>query len=81
MSANADGNPMTLLFAVLIGLVIGSFLNVCIVRLPEEESIVSPASHCRSCKAPVAWRDNIPIAGFVLLGGRCRSCGAQFSAR
>jgi len=76
-SANADGNPMTLLIAVLFGLVVGSFLNVCIVRLPEEESIVAPGSHCRSCKAPVAWRDNIP----VLLGGRCRSCGAPFSPR
>jgi leader peptidase (prepilin peptidase)/N-methyltransferase len=80
-STNADGNPMTLLIAVLFGLLIGSFLNVCIVRLPEDESIVSPGSHCRSCRAPVAWRDNIPVLGFVLLGGRCRSCGAPFSPR
>jgi leader peptidase (prepilin peptidase)/N-methyltransferase len=72
---------MTLLLAVLFGLVIGSFLNVCIVRLPEEESIVAPASHCRACKAPVAWRDNVPVASFVVLGGRCRSCGAPFSWR
>ncbi len=72
---------MTLLFAVLFGLVVGSFLNVCIVRLPEEESIVLPGSHCRACKAPVAWRDNIPVASFVLLGGRCRNCGAPFSPR
>jgi leader peptidase (prepilin peptidase)/N-methyltransferase len=80
-SANADGNPMTLLIAVLFGLVIGSFLNVCIVRLPEDESIVAPGSHCRSCRAPLAWRDNIPVLGFVLLGGRCRHCGAPFSPR
>ncbi|MFN2425237.1 MAG: A24 family peptidase [Candidatus Binatia bacterium] len=72
---------MTLLLAVLFGLVIGSFLNVCIVRLPEEESIVSPSSHCRTCHAPVAWRDNVPVASFVMLGGRCRGCGAPFSMR
>ncbi|MFN2376308.1 MAG: A24 family peptidase [Candidatus Binatia bacterium] len=72
---------MTLLVAVLFGLVVGSFLNVCILRLPERESIVSPGSHCRSCRAPVAWHDNIPVAGFVLLGGRCRNCGAPFSPR
>ncbi|HEY2774482.1 MAG TPA: prepilin peptidase [Candidatus Binatia bacterium] len=72
---------MTLLLAVLFGLIVGSFLNVCIVRLPEEESIVAPRSHCRSCDAPVAWNDNIPVASFLLLGGRCRSCGAPFSIR
>jgi len=72
---------MTILLAVLFGLVIGSFLNVCIVRLPEEESIVSPSSHCRTCNSPVAWHDNIPVASFVMLGGRCRGCGAPFSAR
>ena len=72
---------MTLLLAVLFGLIIGSFLNVCIVRLPEDESIVAPSSRCRSCAAPVAWRDNIPVASFVILGGRCRHCGAPFSAR
>jgi leader peptidase (prepilin peptidase) / N-methyltransferase len=80
-SIHADGNPMTLLVAVLFGLIVGSFLNVCIVRLPEDESIVSPRSHCRSCRAPIAWRDNIPVLGFVLLAGRCRSCGAPFSPR
>jgi leader peptidase (prepilin peptidase)/N-methyltransferase len=74
--------PMLLLFsAVLFGLVVGSFLNVCIVRLPMEESIVRPGSHCRSCGEPVAWHDNIPVASYVLLGGRCRGCRAPFSAR
>lgn len=72
---------MTLLVAVLLGLLVGSFLNVCILRLPEDESIVSPASHCRSCLEPVAWHDNIPVASFLVLGGRCRRCGAPFSAR
>jgi leader peptidase (prepilin peptidase)/N-methyltransferase len=80
-SIHAGGNPMTLLVAVLFGLIVGSFLNVCIVRLPEDESIVSPRSHCRSCRVPIAWRDNVPVLGFVLLGGRCRSCGAPFSPR
>ena len=74
-------DPMLLLLAVVLGLVIGSFLNVCIVRLPEDESVARPASHCRSCEAPVAWYDNIPVASFVILGGRCRRCGAPFSAR
>lgn len=72
---------MTLLACVLLGLVVGSFLNVCILRLPEDESIVSPRSHCRSCNEPVAWHDNIPVASFVMLAGRCRRCGAPFSAR
>lgn len=72
---------MTMLIAVLLGLIVGSFLNVCIVRLPADESIVSPGSHCRTCNAPVAWKDNIPVASFVLLGGRCRGCGAPLSAR
>ncbi len=72
---------MTLLFAVLLGLVVGSFLNVCIVRLPEDESIVSPSSRCRSCGEPIAWHDNVPVASFVILGGRCRRCRAPFSMR
>lgn len=74
-------DPFLLLVAVFFGLVIGSFLNVCIVRLPEDESVVTPPSHCRECKAPVAWHDNIPVASFVILGGRCRHCGAPFSPR
>lgn len=76
-----DYVTMMLLASILFGLVIGSFLNVCIVRLPETESIAMPRSHCRSCKAPIAWHDNIPVASFVILGGRCRNCGAAFSPR
>lgn len=72
---------MIIAVAILFGLVVGSFLNVCIVRLPEDESVVSPRSHCRACEAPIAWRDNIPLLGYALLRGRCRSCGARFSAR
>lgn len=72
---------MTLLFALLLGLVMGSFLNVCIVRLPHEESVVEPRSHCRSCKNPLAWYDNIPLISFVVLRGRCRTCTERISVR
>lgn len=67
--------------AALFGLLIGSFLNVCIVRLPEEESVVAPRSHCRSCGIMVAWHDNIPVLSWIVLGGRCRSCGERIPAR
>ncbi len=59
---------------------VGSFLNVCIYRLPKEESIVFPGSHCGSCMKPVRWHDNIPILSYLLLRGRCRDCKARFSA-
>lgn len=74
-------DPTMTLIAVFLGLLIGSFLNVCIVRLPADESVVTPRSHCRECLRPIAWHDNIPVASFVILGGRCRHCGAPFSAR
>src|SRR5512144_2361226 len=63
------------------GLVIGSFLNVCIVRLPRDRSIVKPPSHCPGCRAPIRFYDNIPIISFLLLRGKCRSCGEQISWR
>ncbi len=59
----------------------GSFLNVCIARVPRGMSVVSPPSHCFACGARVKARDNIPIVSYLLLRGRCRSCGAKFSAR
>jgi leader peptidase (prepilin peptidase) / N-methyltransferase len=68
-------------FILVVGLCIGSFLNVCIYRLPAGKSIAWPGSHCQSCLAPIAWYDNIPVLSFFLLGGRCRRCGATFSAR
>jgi len=68
-------------FVLLAGLCIGSFLNVCIWRLPSGKSLVRPASHCTSCQAPIAWYDNVPVASYFILGGRCRRCGAAFSAR
>jgi leader peptidase (prepilin peptidase)/N-methyltransferase len=65
----------------LIGLVIGSFLNVCIHRLPRRTSIVSPGSQCPQCGYVLRWYDNVPVLSYVLLGGRCRGCKARISAR
>jgi len=66
--------------AVLFGANIGSFLNVCIYRLPLGESIVWPGSRCTSCGRALSWFDNIPILSWVVLGGRCRTCRAPVSA-
>jgi leader peptidase (prepilin peptidase)/N-methyltransferase len=63
----------------LFGAVIGSFLNVCIVRLPAEQSVVSPPSRCPQCGKPVEWRDNVPMLSWLLLGGKCRGCGKPIS--
>jgi leader peptidase (prepilin peptidase)/N-methyltransferase len=63
------------------GLCIGSFLNVCIHRLPSHTSIVFPASRCPACAHALAWSDNIPIGSYVVLGGRCRYCRAPISVR
>ena len=65
--------------AALVGLVFGSFLNVCIVRLPRHESIVRPRSHCTGCGTLIRWYDNIPLISYALLGGRCRSCRHRIS--
>ncbi|MDR3748812.1 MAG: prepilin peptidase [Acidobacteriota bacterium] len=65
----------------ITGLVFGSFLNVCISRIPREQSVVSPGSHCPSCGASVRWRDNIPLLSWALLRGRCRHCRAPISWR
>src|SRR3989338_8508959 len=72
---------MTFMLIFLFGLAIGSFLNVCIYRMPKNESIVSPGSRCISCKKPIPWYDNIPLLSYVLLRGRCRSCRAKISPR
>lgn len=72
---------MIVLAVFVFGAMVGSFLNVCIYRLPWEKSIFWPASHCPKCLQPVRWYDNIPIASYFLLRGRCRDCGAAFSPR
>ncbi len=68
-------------FLVAAGAAVGSFLNVCIWRLPREESIVFPPSHCPRCLRPIRFFDNIPIVSFLALWGRCRSCGERISLR
>jgi leader peptidase (prepilin peptidase)/N-methyltransferase len=70
--------PLILLFAVA-GLIVGSFLNVCIYRLPRRESVVWPGSRCTACSRHLAWLENIPVISWVLLRGRCRSCGTRIS--
>ena len=67
------------IFAVLLGAMIGSFLNVCIHRLPREESIVKPGSHCPQCQRPIRFYDNIPLASYLILRGKCRHCDAPIS--
>ena len=69
------------LFVFLFGAIVGSFLNVCIHRLPAEESLVSPSSHCPSCKFPIRFYDNIPLFSYLFLLGRCRSCKGKISLR
>jgi leader peptidase (prepilin peptidase)/N-methyltransferase len=70
-----------IVFALLFGLAFGSFLNVCISRLPRHRSIVQPPSNCPHCKAPIAARDNIPLLSFLLLRGRCRNCQKRIAWR
>jgi len=63
------------------GLAFGSFLNVCISRIPRDLSVVSPSSFCPQCKKRILWRDNIPLLSWILLRGRCRECGKSISLR
>jgi len=65
--------------AGVLGLVLGSFLNVCTLRWPTDESVVHPPSHCPGCGADIQWYDNIPVLSYVILRGRCRSCGVFIS--
>lgn len=74
-------NPLIILaaYAALVGACVGSFLNVCVYRWPEDQSVIRPPSRCGSCGAAIRWRDNVPILGWLLLRGRCRACGARVS--
>src|SRR5499426_106213 len=79
-AAVAGGWP-TALVAFVLGTCIGSFLNVCIHRIPADESIVRPGSRCPRCATPIAWHDNVPVLSWLWLGARCRSCRAPIAAR
>jgi leader peptidase (prepilin peptidase)/N-methyltransferase len=68
---------LTLVFVALLGLAVGSFLNVCIYRIPRKESLLRPPSRCPACRRPLAWADNVPIVSWFVLHGRCRACGAR----
>src|ERR1700722_1881114 len=70
-----------IVFLFLFGSCVGSFLNVVIWRLPRDESLVFPGSHCPSCNTPLQWYDNIPILGWIALRGRCRYCNVLISIR
>ena len=67
------------IFFFLFGIVIGSFLNVCITRIPEEVSIISPGSRCPKCGTAIQWTDNVPVLGWLRLRGKCRACGEPIS--
>lgn len=74
-------SPVLIGLTTVLGLIVGSFLNVCIYRLPRGESLVSPGSHCPRCRRPIARFDNIPVLSWLLLRGKCRQCGAPISVQ
>jgi leader peptidase (prepilin peptidase)/N-methyltransferase len=75
-------SPLTFeIAAFVIGLLFGSFLNVCIARLPEHESLSHPRSHCPKCGKTIRWHDNIPVLSWILLRGKCRDCHESISWR
>jgi leader peptidase (prepilin peptidase)/N-methyltransferase len=71
--------PLIIPYVVIIGLALGSFLNVCILRLPKEQSILHPRSACTSCGRQLSWYENIPVFSYIALLGRCRTCGTRIS--
>lgn len=74
-------DPIFALAAFVFGLTFGSFLNVCIYRLPRGMSVVAPRSSCPKCRAPISWYDNIPVLSWIILRGRCRRCKTSISPR
>lgn len=70
---------LLMVYAGLIGACVGSFLNVCVYRWPEDKSVVSPPSSCPSCGTRIRWYDNVPVLGWLWLRGKCRACGARIS--
>src|SRR5438309_5983271 len=74
-------HPILITFVFILGAVVGSFLNVVVWRLPRGESLITPPSHCPKCNTPLAWYDNIPVFGWIMLKGRCRYCNQAISPR
>ena len=74
-------SPMLFIASIIFGAIVGSFLNVCILRIPEGKSIIYPASHCPKCQSPIMWYDNIPIISYFILTGKCRNCRGPISFR
>ena len=70
-------DPASVALLALIGLAVGSFLNVCIYRLPRRESLNWPGSHCTTCDRALSWYENIPVVSWLVLHGRCRTCGSR----
>src|SRR5579872_4961937 len=75
------GPALNFLTVFAVGAAVGSFLNVCVYRIPYERSFLWPGSRCGSCLQPIRWYDNLPLLSYWILRGRCRSCGARFSIR
>src|SRR5689334_13712225 len=79
-AAAANGWPL-LATAFTLGACVGSFLNVCIHRMPADESVVTPGSRCPRCGTPIAWYDNVPVVSWLWLRAHCRSCREPIAAR
>src|SRR5438552_7151113 len=77
----AVGTAFRIVCATAFGLAVGSFLTVVAYRVPRHESVVAPRSRCPGCGTPIRARDNVPVVSYLLLRGRCRSCGARISPR
>lgn len=77
----ALAEPVPAVVAGIMGSLLGSFLNVCVYRLPRDESVIRPRSRCPACGRPIAWYDNVPVLSYVLLQARCRHCGAVISVQ
>jgi leader peptidase (prepilin peptidase) / N-methyltransferase len=73
--------PLQLSILIVLGLTVGSFLNVCIHRIPREQSLMFPPSRCPGCEHRLSWFENIPVLSYAVLGGRCRKCRARISIR
>jgi leader peptidase (prepilin peptidase)/N-methyltransferase len=79
-AADGEGALVIALLILMFGLIVGSFLNVCIYRLPRRESLNWPGSHCTCCNRPLSWYENIPLVSWLVLRGRCRTCQQRISA-